>query len=587
MLTSRNDRTQSGQKLSVGVAYPKRYVLQRLVRRLTLGGALLGAAAGFGHAVFVSSQQGDLTPTRLALETGAGAVVGAAAGLTGSLAYAFIGGAPGAALGLLGAGLIGGGSFAAFPSIAAMPRALTPAESGVTDVAALSTSSEMASLSTSTELGFIEPGKTGNAYVPVLSDDTIKEEAPPPAPLYNGPFNDRVVYLGMNIDATRRAARQMSRNAKVTVITDDGPQDRVRNGDKLYDLRQKNGRTAFAASLGLDKTAQAGVVRALEMCEKDAKDELSELAKIWAAGEKGAKISSRLVLAGHSNGDGVWGDDNGSLRLGPLLELSRALPHATAQIEDAFVTGCYSGGEVTMDQYLLIFPRAKTIWAYDAQAPGVDNGATLDQAGWEEATRGRKYKMLNRASVSAGKNMAVWNYDSGYHAAQANLDLNALRGKVQWMDEHFYEPALKGEPFSYSGDQRFPISITDPHTGLVRQYYSWLVRLTQHKELPEDERAFWNERKQQAIRLLYFSETVAPSFVKHYQKEIRQGYAKMGLPAPDYGKMSRGTALQAISTFNAKLQKQPGAPADSQQVGVLLERGLGELDPSLIPDGWV
>ena len=34
-----------------------------------------------------------------------------------------------------------------------------------------------------------------------------------------------------------------------------------------------------------------------------------------------------------------------------------------------------------------------------------------------------------------------------------------------------------------------PIRITDPHTGLVRQYYSWLVRLTQNKRLPEEERA--------------------------------------------------------------------------------------------------
>ena len=83
MLSNRNDRTYAGRKLSVGVAYPKRYVLQRLVRRLILGGALLGAAVGFGHAVFVSSQQGDLTASRLLLETGVGALVGAAAGRDG------------------------------------------------------------------------------------------------------------------------------------------------------------------------------------------------------------------------------------------------------------------------------------------------------------------------------------------------------------------------------------------------------------------------------------------------------------------------------------------------------------------------
>ena len=588
MLSNRSDRTHSGQKLSVGVAYPKRYVLSRLVRGLTLKSALIGAVLGFGHAVFVSGAQGDVTATRLALETLMGAGFGAAAGLTGSLAYAFIGGAGGAAVGLLGASVVGAGSFAAFPSIAAMPRALTAAESGVTELPDLSTGTEMASLSTSTELGFIEPGKSGNGYTPVLSDDTIKEEPPPPAPIYNGPFNDRVLYLGMNVDATRSATRSMSRHAAVTVITDDGPQDRVRNGNKLYDLRQKNGINAFAASLGVDKTAQAGVVRALNMCEKDAKDELGELAKVWAAGEKGAVIPSRIVLAGHSNGDGVWGDNNGSLRLGPLLELSRALPHATAQIEDAFVTGCYGGGEVTMDQYLLIFPRAKTIWAYDAQAPGVDNGATLDQGGWEKATRGRAYNFKDSKSASLGKTMAVWNYKTGYHAATPPLNVDDLRGKVQWMEEHFYQLAFKGQDYTYDADGfKIPIRITDPHTGPVRQYYSWLVRLTQNKKLPEDERAFWVEKKHQAIRLLYFSDTVTPAFTKHYQKQLATGYAKMGLKAPDFARMSRGAALKEINAFNAKLQKTPGAPADSQQLGILLERGLKELDPSLIPDGWV
>ena len=593
MLSNRSDRTHTGQKLSVGVAYPKRYVLSRLVRGLTIKSALVGAVLGFGHAVFISGAQGDVSMTRLALETGGGALCGAAAGLAGSLAYAFIGGTPGAAAGLLGAGLIGGASFAAFPTLAAMPRALTPAESGVTEVSLLSTNTEMAQLSddplsTSTELGYIEPGKTGNAYVPVISDDTIKEEAPPTAPVYRGPFNDRVLYLGMNIDATRSATRQMSRSAQVTTITDDGPQDRVRNGNKIYDLRNKNGINAFAASLGLNKVAQVGVVRALNMCEKDAKDELGELAKVWAAGEKGAVIPSRLVLAGHSNGDGVWGDNNGSLRLGPLLELSRALPHATAQIEDAFVTGCYGGGEVTMDQYLLIFPRAKTIWAYDAQAPGVDNGAKLDQGGWEKATRGRAYNFRDSRSASLGKTMAVWNYKTGYHAATPPLNVDDLRGKVQWMEEHFYQLAFKGQDYTYDSDGfKIPIRITDPHTGPVRQYYSWLVRLTQHKELPEDERAFWNEKKNQAIRLLYFSDTVTPAFARHYGKQLAAGYAKLGLKQPNFARMPRGEALKEIHAFEAKLQKTPGAPADSQQLGILLERGLKELDPSLIPDGWV
>ena len=371
MLIPRSDRTQSGQKLTVSVTYPRRYVLARLVRGLTLQGALLGGVLGFAHASYMHSsgqrpERDGAAMTELVVETVAGAVLGATAGLAGSLAYAFIGGAPGAAAGVLGAGLVVGGSYAALPSIAALPQNAETLGARVGDTV---------KEETSRKLGYIEPGKSDNPYTPVVSDDTIKEEAPPAAPIYRGPFNDRVVYLGMNADATTRAVRLMKRRADVTVISNVGPQDRVRVAGQLYDLRGKAGIAAFAKSLNLPAKNAAGVRSALAMCEKDAKDELADLAVIWAQGEKGAPIPSRLVLAGHSNGDGVWGDGNGSLRLGPLLELSRALPHATAQIEDAFVTGCYSGGEVTMDQYLLIFPRAKTIWAYEAQAPGVDNGA--------------------------------------------------------------------------------------------------------------------------------------------------------------------------------------------------------------------
>ena len=299
MLIPRSDRTPSGQKLTVSVTYPRRYVLARLVRGLTWKGALLGGILGFAHAAYTHSSgqnptQGNAAMIELAVETVAGTVLGGAAGLTGALAYAFIGGAPGAAAGILGAGLVVGGSYAALPSIAALPQSAEKA-------------GETVKVETSRKLGYIEPGQTDNPYTPVISDDTIKEEAPPAAPIYNGPYNDRIVFLGMNAGPTARATARMKRRAEVTVISNTGPQDRVRVGGKLHDLRDKAGIAAFAKGLGLPAPNAAGVRRALQMCEKDAKDELAQLALVWARGEKGAKIPSRLVLAGHSNGDGVVG----------------------------------------------------------------------------------------------------------------------------------------------------------------------------------------------------------------------------------------------------------------------------------------
>ena len=391
----------------------------------------------------------------------------------------------------------------------------------------------------------------------------------------------------MNPGPTRKAVRQMSARADVSPIFPSLSAPKIRVGRRDFDLRKEADLRGFVQTLRLPSRGAAGVLKALQICDANARDELAQLAQIWARGERGENIPSRLVLAGHSNGDGVWGDDNGSLRLGPLLQLSRALPRAAVQIEDAFVTGCYSGGEVTMDQYLLIFPRAKTIWAYEAQAPGVDNGATIDQGGWERNTRGRGADFVPKSSAVGGKKIAVWSVKTGYHATKPPLTLAELRGKVQWMEENFYRPALEGKTHAWDGQWRIPINITDPHTGLIRQYYSWLVRLTQMKDLPAEERPFWVEKKHQTIRLLYFSATVAPRFARHFEREIRGGYGGLGLQAPDFARMSRAQALRSVELYIKKLEKMPRAKPISEQTGTLLERGIKDLDPAIIPDGWV
>ncbi|RYX82304.1 hypothetical protein EON83_20135 [bacterium] len=565
----RSSPVQSERPLRVHTFRPRTRVTTRWARNVTIGTTLVGAGLGAASAMTTRTtadgkKQTQATPTAIVRGTLAGGALGFGAGLSGSLLYAFFGGPIGAVAGIAGAGALAFGGFRLGSQFTAVPSVLKS--------------------SAQSALGYVPASPL---YVPVFYDATVKEEAPPVAPEWNGPWNDRVLFLGMNPSSVVKAVGQMKRHADVTPIKDSGLPDHVKVNGKWMELGSSYGIAAFVKTLGLNEKSAAGVRRALTLCETGARDELGQLAQVWAKGEKGARIPSRMVLAGHSNGDGVWGDDNGSLRLGPLLQLSRALPHATSQIEDAFVTGCYSGGEVTMDQYLLIFPRAKTIWAYDAQAPGVDNGATIDQGGWEEATRGRNASYVPGKSASTGKYMAIWSAKTGYHARKPPLNLVQLRGKVQWMDEHFATPALKGEDSTWDGYYRIPIRITDPHTGLVRQYYSWLVRLTQNKGLSEDERAVWTDKKQQTIRLLYFNSTVAPRFARTYAKEISGGYRELVLPVPDFASLSRAGAVKSADAYLAKLDKTPHASTNAQNLATLLQRGVKDLDPSVIPDGWV
>ncbi len=565
----RSSSAPSERPLRVHTFRPRSRVDARWVRNVTFFATLVGAGLGAANSLTTRTLADGKThsiATPAAIVRGAlgGGVIGFGAGLGGSLLYALLGGPVGAVAGLAGAAALSAGGIKLGSRMTGMSSVL---KSGAQNA-----------------LGYVP---VTPLYVPVFYDATVKEEAPPPAPPWNGPWNDRVLFLGMNPSSVARAVPIMRRHADVTAITDSGLPDHVKVNGKWMELGSSYGIAAFVKTLGLNAKSSEGVRRAIALCETGARDELGQLAQVWARGEKGARIPSRMVLAGHSNGDGVWGDDNGSLRLGPLLQLSRALPHATSQIEDAFVTGCYSGGEVTMDQYLLIFPRAKTIWAYDAQAPGVDNGATVDQGGWEEATRGRNSSYVPSQSASAGKYMAIWSSTTGYHARKPPLNLEQLRGKVQWMDEHFATPALHGEDVAWDGYYKIPIRITDPHTGLVRQYYSWLVRLTQNKGLSEDERLVWTDKKQQTIRLLYFNATVAPRFGRTYAKEISSGYREVGLSVPDFGSLSRAGAVQAADSYLERIDKMPHASANAQNLATLLQRGIKDLDPSVIPDGWV
>ena len=105
--------------------------------------------------------------------------------------------------------------------------------------------------------------------------------------------------------------------------------------------------------------------------------------------------------------------------------------------------------------------------------------------------------------------------------------------------------------------------------------------------MPEEERQVWTDKKQQTIRLLYFNATVAPRFAKTYAAPIQSGYRELGLPVPDFARLSRAEAVASVDAYLKKLDKTPGASAGAQNLASLLQRGVKDLDPSVIPDGWV
>lgn len=388
---------------------------------------------------------------------------------------------------------------------------------------------------------------------------------------------DDVLFVGMNPNASAEVAALRSRGARVVPVIDSSEgADRLRVGGVVHDLATPEGALAFARTLGLPPEQTSNVARALIEAFPDARDELGGIAQVWARAARGEPIPSRLLLSGHSVGTGVWGEENGTLTLDALAALAEAIPEAARLVEDVHISGCYSGGKYVLMRVQAIFPHVKTIWAYAGSAPGAASGATVHQALWEKATRGSTSE-LHRALADGtrkGDHVVVWTSVHGYDDGGAAKPIEGLR-----VDLAYFEPVYE---LYESGDMK----ADDPQTGALRDYYDALQALLSHPDLPADERSKLEERRDRTIRLLYYTRSVASHFTREHWDVIRAGYTSLGLSAPDFSSLSRQDALASIHAFVEKANASD-APEQARKLASLLERGLRDLQPDVIPEGWV
>jgi hypothetical protein len=390
--------------------------------------------------------------------------------------------------------------------------------------------------------------------------------------------NDDVLFVGMNPGSTQEIRALRQAGARVVAVQDSREgEDKLAAGGVVHDLSTAEGALAFTRTLGLPAEQTMEISRVLHECPHDARDELGRVAEAWALAEKGGSAPSRLVLSGHSVGTGVWGDHNGMLTLDALAALGRAMPLAARQVEDVHIAGCYSGGEYAILRLRAIFPHLKTAWAYAGSAPGAASGATVHLALWERATRGTSTNLDREIAerTRKGDSVVVWTVDKGYQGIGAPAPIEEMRAGLAYL-EPVFEQFLRGE-----------VDVEDPQLGPLRDYYDALQMLLQHPELPEEERPALEQRRDRTIRLLYYADTVARRFTRHHEDAIRRGYAALGLPAPDFGALPRAAALAEIERFGARVRSESAPPPEATQLATLLTSGLVELDPRLIPEGWV
>jgi hypothetical protein len=400
-----------------------------------------------------------------------------------------------------------------------------------------------------------------------------RDEARPAAPRPN----DDILHLGMGQFASDEVRHLRGSGARVTAVQDSSAgDDRVRVGGQTHDLATAAGVEGFVATLGLPAEQQAKVAEAIESAGPDARDELASLARVWAKGELGGSVPSRVVISGHHVGDSIWGDTNGELRWESLKKLADAMPRAAGQVEDLHLSACYSSGERAEGLYRSIFPSLKTVWGYEGSAPGTWSGAMPHLSAWEQATRGRGTDV-----ASAAEGLVRRGVRKADHVDARSIDADRVRQPLAEL--RAAASRLEGEfERAFRGDAR----IADPHRGPVRDYYNALQRLLQHPDLPAAEHQALSARRDQTIRTLFYDNSLRGHFQEAHGAELAAGFRALGLEPADFSRLGRGEALAAIRSYRARMESG-GERSPAAARGLELLNGLWNLDPRTLPQSWI
>jgi hypothetical protein len=100
--------------------------------------------------------------------------------------------------------------------------------------------------------------------------------------------------------------------------------------------------------------------------------------------------------------------------------------------------------------------------------------------------------------------------------------------------------------------------VTDTESGPLRDYYELLQAMLRHVDIRETERSTLAKRRDVTIRLLFYDKSVKASFAREYRSLIVAGYDAVGMPVPDFSRLSRKQALAAIT--GSKRRPMPSQP---------------------------
>ncbi|MCB9778610.1 MAG: hypothetical protein H6742_08625 [Alphaproteobacteria bacterium] len=400
------------------------------------------------------------------------------------------------------------------------------------------------------------------------------------------PSKTAIVHMGMNGYAADEARHLNSlnrdRGGAIGIRQRGTAQDEVTHLGTKFDLTQVEDCARYVATLGLPDQTAVDVAQALNRDDfHEARDELAQLVRVLSEAELGARRMDRLVLSGHSVGTMIWGDDNGNIHFDDLAELLQYFPKATGQVTHLMLSACYTGGERKLAQYHAMFPNLQSIWAYDGSSPGTWSGAMDHMTAWESSTEPGKDASGVDPTLAAGTrkadNVSTWNTTDGYQGDQP-MSLWDLRRQLEDQVDSVYMPHLSGEQ-----------TVTDSQSGPLREFYNLVQRYLSHPDASGGELARYQGIRDTTIRLLYWG-LVTRKFADAYGTRLTAGYAAVERALPAFASMSRLDAAAEVDAFSAAADAMAmtgDRDAAVDDVLDLLERGLVELDATLVPTQWL
>lgn len=127
--------------------------------------------------------------------------------------------------------------------------------------------------------------------------------------------------------------------------------------------------------------------------------------------------------------------------------------------------------------------------------------------------------------------------------------------------------------------------------GPLNDYLVRLRRVLAHDDLSRAVREQLQYDLGTTLRLLHYSTAVGPRFQAQFGEQLAQGFAAIGLKAPDFAVLDRSQANEQIDIFNTRLVAAMNAHADRDLLVAYDARelltGLRHLWPRLIPAAWL